>query len=571
MMKVISEKCQDVSIQGKIVTEILSLPKTGKTASPEHRIVLFHMAALFPVNDTISPIVVDTLPPLCTKEGNEGALNALCGALTPHLSHSLASNAPIASATVLTKELGSTKVSTRRALANAVGEAIWTIHTQQSQISNEGEQFLNTVMPALETALTASSTNQPANSTGFLEGYVAVALSLGPLHHTPSAAKLAQVPALADIIAVAPKPSFVLNDKVYTRLPAPEDEKWLLRCLEGIVARLGKKLDRDDPARLAVGMTLIQLAFESKSSEIRRTTTTAIADLAKTYPLLVSHLIRDSLSNWLQLQDARAPKIRKADEEEVVESKSRDIGKLLSAVFQHPHTSTTDKAICEDIAVDFIVLAHHPEIGEDAQVSWIALVQSLGLDPATVAIDKRVRIQEVLWDSASAPPVDKRLAEAAYRAITTLAFVQPQIYVQAILEKLQADLDPANLDFIGLEERGIWATPSDQLFVDGELLPSPWDVCIGLTINSARTEEGRKREQEPPKLRNREMGTRSPRFDCEKESSSTRSECQVVQSGSSTSGRSKDKRSRSSTKDHDHPSSARSRCRVDQVLGCIEL
>ena len=467
LMEVISQKCEDTSIQSKIVTEILSLPKTGKTTSPEHRIVLFQMTALFPVNDTTSSIVVDTLPGLCTKEGNDHALQALCGALIPHLSHSLTSNSPIASAAVLAKELGSTKVSARRALANAVGESIWIVHSRQSQFSNEGEKLLETIMPGLETALTTSSTNQPANSTGFLEGYVGVALSLGPLHTTPSASKLAQVPVLADILAVSPKPSFVLNDKIYTRLPAPEDEKWLLRCLEGIVNRLGRKLEKDDAAKLAVGSTLIHLAFESKSSEVRRITTTSISDLAKAHPRLISHLIRDSLRHWLQVQDARAPKVRKADEEEIVESKSRDIGKLLSAVFHHSNTSNTDKAICEDIAVDYIVLAHHPEINEDAQVSWIALVQSLGLDPATVAVDKRTKILESLWDAASAPPTDPRLAEAAYRAITTLAFVQPEIYVQAVLEKLQDDLDPASLDFIGLEERGIWASPPDQLFVDG--------------------------------------------------------------------------------------------------------
>jgi hypothetical protein len=467
LMKVISEKCNDTSVQSKIVTEILSLPKTGKTSSPEHRVVLFQMTALFPANDTTSPIVVDTLPGLCTKEGNEVALNALCGALIPHLSHSLTANISIASSGQLVKELGSSKVSTRRALANAVGESIWIVHSRQSQFSVEGEKFLETVMPALETALTASSTNQPANSTGFLEGYVAVALSLGPLHTTPSATKLAQVPALVDILAVSPKPSFVLNDKIYTRLPSPEDEKWLLRCLEGIINRQGRKLDKDDAARLAIGSTLIHLAFESKSSDIRRTTTTAISDLAKSHPRLTSHIIRDSLAHWLQVQDARAPKIRKVDEEDIVDSKSRDIGKILSAVFHHQNTSSTDKSICEDIAVDYIVLAHHPEIGEDAQVSWIALVQSLGLDPGTVAVDKRVRIQEVLWEAASAPPTDVRLAEAAYRAITTLAFVQPEIYVQAVLEKLQADLDPANLDFIGLEERGIWAIAPDQLYLDG--------------------------------------------------------------------------------------------------------
>ena len=62
---------------------------------------------------------------------------------------------------------------------------------------------------------------------------------------------------------------------------------------------------------------------------------------------------------------------------------------------------------------------------------------------------------------------DARFAEAAYRAITTLTFIHPAVYVNAFLEKIRSDLDPYALDFIGMEERGIWATPSDQAFVDG--------------------------------------------------------------------------------------------------------
>lgn len=461
-MRAIAIKCEDQTVQGKIVVEILSLPKTGKTSSAEHRVALLQMAALFRCNDSTSSVVVETLPGLLAKEGNEGALIALCAALSPHLAFSLTSNATIGSASTIAKELVGAKVSTRRALSNAVGEAIWTVHTQQSQFSQAGEAFLQTIMPSLETALTSASGNQPANSTGFLEGFVPVALALGPLRNSPAVSKLADSPALVDILAVSPKPSFVLNDKVYTRLPAAEDEKWLLRSLEGVISRLGKKLT-NEPVRLATGLAFLHLALESKASEIRRSTGGVLSELAKSHPRVTSHVIRDALANWLQKQDTKS-KAKKVDEDEVVESKSRDIGKVLSAVFQQ----SSDKSAIEDVAVDFVVLAHHPDIGEDAQVSWIVLVQSLGLDPATVAFDKRELILERLWSAASTPPADARLAEAAYRAITTLAFIQPEIYVNAVLEKLKSDLDPASLDFIGLEERGIWVTPSDQLFVDGK-------------------------------------------------------------------------------------------------------
>lgn len=475
-MLIIQAKCEDLKVAAKIVTELLVLPKTGKTTSPEHRIALIQMVGRFAHCEEISPVILDTLPALCSKEGNEGALAAICTALVPHLAWAFAndSKSSLVSAAPLVKELGSTKVSTRRALANAVGQAIWEEYNLQHTYSSDVVAYLKQVLSAFQTGLASASTNQPANSSGFLEGYVAVALALGPLYESPIASDLVQSSAIKDALAITPKPSFILNDKVYTRLPTYDDEKWLLRCLEGIIKRHGKKLN-DTASRQSIGLALFYLAFESKFSETRGWTISAIAQLVHSNPALMSHIIRDSLTIWLQTQDAR-PKPKQVDEEDTIKSKSRDIGRLLSLAFEHRHDDASGargneaKAILEDIAVDFIVLAHHPEINEDAQVSWIGLVQSMGLDPATVAVDKRVSILERLWEAASAPPKDTRLAEAAYRAITTLAFVQPEIYVPAVLEKLKADLDPASLDFIGLEERGIWATPSDQLFVDGTSL-----------------------------------------------------------------------------------------------------
>ena len=66
------------------------------------------------------------------------------------------------------------------------------------------------------------------------------------------------------------------------------------------------------------------------------------------------------------------------------------------------------------------------------------------------------------------PPQDTALAQAAYRTLTTLAFLCPSIYINVTIERVRSDLDSSSLDFIGLEERGIWATPPDQVFVDGK-------------------------------------------------------------------------------------------------------
>jgi hypothetical protein len=74
------------------------------------------------------------------------------------------------------------------------------------------------------------------------------------------------------------------------------------------------------------------------------------------------------------------------------------------------------------------------------------------------------------------------MAQAAYRAVTTLAFICPALYVPTFMEQIKADLEPKQLDFVGLEERGIWITPADQTYVDGTLLSS---LLISIPIHDA--------------------------------------------------------------------------------------
>jgi hypothetical protein len=450
----------------KLATELLALPKTGKSASAEQRVALFTMVAALP--SAAAQVVVDTLPSLIAKEANEAALNALSTALAHHLAASLTADAPVAApaATALVKELTSAKLPARRAVSSAIGNAAWAVYTSDNKLSAEGEKLLVSFVPGLETNLKTAAGNPPANSAGFLEGYVAIALALGPLKDVAGAAKLVDSPNLQAVLAVAPKPSFVLNPMVYTKLSTAEDELWLLRSLHTLVSR---NEDLGDAAgRTALGRGLIHLAIESKNADVRRQTYTTISDLATAQPKLMAQIIREALKSWLRSLDeqrmAARAKRQPGEDDDAAPSRSREIGRLLLSTLHRGENA--DKMVLEDIAADLIVVAHHPEMGDESQVSWITLVQHLGLDPTNVVSVKREAILESIWEAAAAPPEDNRFAEAAYRAIATLAFIDPVEFVGDVLAKAQADLDPATLDFIGIEERGIWSAPADQMYVD---------------------------------------------------------------------------------------------------------
>jgi hypothetical protein len=134
------------------------------------------------------------------------------------------------------------------------------------------------------------------------------------------------------------------------------------------------------PANASAGLAFIYLAFETKNSDCF----TVITDLMQKEPRITGRIIHDGLVAWLRTD--------RGDE-----TKSQHMSRLLHAVFNG------DKAVLADLAVDFLVVAHHPEVS--AEVSWVTLVQGAGLDPATIAAEQSTRILESLWATAGAPPV----------------------------------------------------------------------------------------------------------------------------------------------------------------------
>jgi len=244
LFRAIISHASDTSVQTNIATEVLALPKTGKSASAEHRVSLFTMSQALPVSDTLSVQVVDTLVPIIAKENNEAALVALCDNFEVHLAHVLASSSsiPSATATALAKELNSAKVSTRRALSTGIAGAIWRVGHAEATFSPEGEKVLAALSPAFGANLDTAAANPASSPAGFLEGYAAAALALGPLADVKSADKLSKSASLSSLLTVSPKPSFVLSDRAYSKLPSDIDRIWFLRCLESVVLSQADKL-----------------------------------------------------------------------------------------------------------------------------------------------------------------------------------------------------------------------------------------------------------------------------------------------------------------------------------------
>ena len=168
------------TLSATALTELLALPKTGKTTGPDHRVALYTMLGFLPPDASISPPLLQSATPLLGKENNEAATSTLAAALPSHIVFLLReSTISPEVGQLVAKELANSKPAVRRAFANLVG----TIFYQHQDIleSDAAVSFAKIVVPALEKSLAGVAGN-PLNAPGGpIEGYIAIATILGPL------------------------------------------------------------------------------------------------------------------------------------------------------------------------------------------------------------------------------------------------------------------------------------------------------------------------------------------------------------------------------------------------------
>ena len=167
------------------VPELISLPKSGKSAGPDHRIALYSMLGFLQPAKEVSSGLVQAAAVLVPKEPNEGAVGVLVDTLPRHITFLLLQGSLSSdSIQFIAKEMTNAKPAVRKPFIGLAG-AVFTdgrLGEQKDILETEnGKAFAKALLPSFEASLKAVASN-PLNSPGGpLEGYVAVAVLLGSL------------------------------------------------------------------------------------------------------------------------------------------------------------------------------------------------------------------------------------------------------------------------------------------------------------------------------------------------------------------------------------------------------
>lgn len=380
--------CRDFTALEQVADEILGPLKTGKLASADHRVLHSEMLVSLPMTAGIASKLATALPTVLVKESNESALATETQALNKSLIDLLPSDAdiPKAASDVYVKGLAEKKLPFRRVWIVRVGEVLHTFRDDQDLPGNF-LKFAESVFPPLLEAFNEVVSNPlVAAQNGLVTGALVAASVASLLSHSGSSTLSAlakKYPIQKSSLAVEPKPSFLLNPRIYSKLQTNDDFKWFYRALSALAPAVSS-VDNTE-TEIAWAQAFIYLISSSHiSPAVRRECANALSDVYAQSGGLVSKFIIDGLWRWLESLEAG----EKESAALFSKSDTRSLAPALRAICLTPKEYSTragsdaSKESLEAQMCSLLVLAR-PEL--IPQAKWIELCLHVGVDPGELA------------------------------------------------------------------------------------------------------------------------------------------------------------------------------------------
>lgn len=390
--RAISSTCQDPTLLEPIADEVLGPLKSGKLASADHRVLHSEMLVSLPASKGIATKVASGLPALVGKEANEAALSAETLALNASAATLLRdSELPKPLLDAYAKGLSDKKAPVRRLWILRTGDLLRTfIEDAQGDLPKGVLAFAEATVPPLLTAFNEVTANPvTAAQSGLVTGALVVC-GLGALLSRLESASVQSLVKKASIqknsLAVEPKPSFLLNQRIYSKFTADDDLQWLCRALSEIVPALSSSADAVKVGWAQAYIYLICSAVSSPS--VRRQATDALSDLCardtSAEGLSVAAEIINGIWHWVEAAETGEKESAVA----LAKSGNSNLHHVLRAICLTPREfadrpgSVVDKSQLETQMCSLLVLAKPQLI---PRASWIELCLRVELDPGELA------------------------------------------------------------------------------------------------------------------------------------------------------------------------------------------
>ncbi|KAK8076513.1 eIF-2-alpha kinase activator GCN1 [Apiospora phragmitis] len=462
-------KCQDFKILEQVADDVLGPLKSGKLASADQRVLHSEMLQSLPLSASIASKVTAALPPVVGKEGNELALAAELSAFTCCVSYEIQHNVELAKPVLdaYVKGLADKKIPSRRLWILKAGEVLSQFNDTQEAVPSNAVKFAESIASPLAESWAEVNKNPLAavQSTLISGAYVVTVLAYQIFAQVESQSIKASTkkPAVSkESLVLEPKPSFLLNHRIYNRLSTEDDLRWFLAALSAVVVDLTKA---PGSVRSAWSQALIFLASSpTVPPQIRKETCETITKLYAKQPTLVSEAVVAGLWQWIESTEL-------SDKESVAASAKFDNTNLhlplrsicLTEEDFKKEGGERDLEAIEKQMCSMLALARPNLIPRS---SWIDSCLKVGLDPGSLVLRHEASLLQEITDKTSFEQKSSAIKTAACNAAADLAFVAPETMTSKIIELIRGDLNPDQLKDVGPVEAAIFRTPEGTACID---------------------------------------------------------------------------------------------------------
>ncbi|CZR59752.1 probable translation activator GCN1 [Phialocephala subalpina] len=468
-------KCHDVDGIAKIAEEIITPLKTGKLPSADLRAHHAEMLALLPVSEASATKISSAIAIVVGKEANEAALTSETSALLHCVSWGVQNGLDLDKHVIdaFTKGVSDKKAAIKRLWTMRLGELFWVTkgdEVLQARLSKLAEAAI----PALMDTWQEATSNPLAAAQS---GLVTSAFVLTAIAHTmfarlsnakvDVALKNAQITKQA--LVMEPKPSFLLNQRIYGKLTSEDDFNWFLRALvatsDDIIA-----INPSSPAAVAWSQAIIFCICSSTvKPNVRKEASEVLSSIYLRNPLAVSRVLVSGLWRWrdsVESGDKDSAAVFAKTENNNIHHVVRSI--CLSPAEIDERNAKVEMSVRMEQMTLLLVLSR-PELLP--RVSWIQLCLKVEVDPGNLARESGdALVQQILdctrFDEKATYQRTDKVKNAAFQAAAELAFVAPDAMTPRIVDLIEQDLDSTQLANIGPTEAAIFRTEEGTAFVD---------------------------------------------------------------------------------------------------------
>ena len=261
-----------------------------------------------------------------------------------------------------------------------------------------------------------------------------------------------------------PKPAFLLNHRVYTKLSENEEISWAIRALVA-----GSPIVSTAQVTAAVKDAWAQamLYFITASDVPHNARQQALSGLTNAYiasPASIAKIALKGLWTWYQ----HVEQTNKDSAAFAAKTGTDLLHTAVTAICVSPsslttRTDTDNQQILQVQLVQMLVLCR-PEILP--RCNWIQICLRVGQDPGNLVRTRKTdcldRIDECLAFSSTVSPI----APAAYSSLADLAFVAPEAITPLLVQRIEKGLPLEVLRQFGPIEIAIARTSEGTAFID---------------------------------------------------------------------------------------------------------